>query len=349
MPEKVRAAVIGYGPMHNFGWAHCAWINHTPELELVAVCDIDPQRTEAARDDWPWIETYASTEELHEKADVELVSIVTPHHTHCPLAIEALEAGRHVVVEKAMCLTVAEATAMIEAAEAADRTLAVHHNRRHDGNYRRIKQLVDDGEIGEVFQIDLQAGGYRNPEHGWYTQKQKGGGAFYFWGPHAVDWVLDLVGEPVAGVTGFFHKLVWDHVDIEDHVRALIRFEGGCVADVTYSHINAAPRPLWRILGTEGAIVDRGGSTRGYEHVVSTPPQGSLTLIRVWDRGRRHEEVEVETLSNDWDTYWRDLTDHLLRGGPVPVSAHEGRRTIAVFEAAETSSRSGVTEPVSYE
>ncbi|MGC9319484.1 MAG: Gfo/Idh/MocA family protein [Armatimonadota bacterium] len=350
MPGTIRCAVIGYGPMHNFGWAHCAWIDHTPELQLVGVCDIDSARTAAAREDWPGISTWTSTEQMYEEAEIDLVSIVTPHFTHCPLALEAFEAGKHVVVEKAMCLNVEEATAMIEAAEAAGRTLAVHHNRRHDGNYRRIKQLVDDGEIGEVFQIDLQAGGYRDPSHGWYTQKAKGGGAFYFWGPHAVDWVLDLVGEPIAGVTGFFYKLVWDHVDIADHVRALIRFEGGCVADVTYSHINAAPRPLWRILGSEGAIIDTGaGATKGYEHTVSTPPQGSVKLIRISEAGHRREEMEVPNLDNDWDSYWQDLADHLLRGAPVPVSGHEGRRTIAVFEAAERSSQSGVTEQVPFE
>lgn len=350
MPDTIRCAVIGYGPMHNFGWAHCAWIDHTPELQLIGVCDIDPARTAAAREDWPGIATWSSTGAMYEQAEIDLVSIVTPHFTHCPLALEAFEAGKHVVVEKAMCLNVEEATAMIEAAEAAGRTLAVHHNRRHDGNYRRIKQLVEDGQIGEVFQIDLQAGGYRDPRHGWYTEKAKGGGAFYFWGPHAVDWVLNLVGERMTGVTGFFYKLVWDHVDIADHVRALIRLEGGCVADVTYSHINAAPRPLWRILGTEGAIIDTGaGATKGYEHTVSTPPQGSVKLIRISDDGHRRQEMEVPNLSNDWDSYWQDLADHLLRGAPVPVSGHEGRRTIAVFEAAERSSHSGVTESVPFE
>ncbi len=350
MPDTIRCAVIGYGPMHHFGRAHCAWIDHTSELELVGVCDIDPERAEVAKQDWPEIETWNSTAQLFAREDIDLVSIVTPHFTHCPIALEAFEAGKHVVVEKAMCLSVAEATAMIEAAEAAGKTLAVHHNRRHDGNFRRIRQLVEDGEIGRVFQIDLQAGGYGDPEHGWYTEKAKGGGLLYFWGPHAVDWVLTLAGERMTGVTGFFHKLVWDHVDIADHAKVLIRFESGCVADVTYSRINAAPRPLWRILGTEGAIVDTGArATRGYEQVISTPPQGSVKLIRVSDRGRRREEMEVPNLDNDWHSYWQELADHLLRGAPVPVTGHDGRRTIAVFEAAERSSRSGVTEPVPYE
>ena len=139
-------------------------------------------------------------------------------------------------------------------------------------------------------------------------------------------------------------------MDIADHAKCVLRFESGCVAEVTYSRINAAPRPLWRVLGTEGAILDSGApATKGYEHVISTPPQGSVKLIRVRDRGHRREEIEVPNLANDWDSYWRDLAGHLLRGAPVPVSGHDGRRTIAVFEAAERSSQAGVTEPVAYE
>ena len=350
MTPPIRCAVVGYGPMHHFGWAHCAWIDHTPELELVAVCDVDPTRTAAAKADWPAIETYNSTAELYDQADVALVSIVTPHFTHCSLVVEAFAAGKHVVVEKAMCLNVAEATAMIEAGRAAGRTLAVHHNRRHDGNFRRLKQLVADGAIGEVFQIDLSAGGFGDPAHGWYTDKAKSGGAFYFWGPHAVDWVLDLVPSPIAGVTGFFHKLVWHHLSIEDQTRALIRFENGCVADVTWSHIMAAGHPLWRVLGTQGAIVDTGtNATTGYEQRLSAPAGGSLNVITLGDDRRTRAEHDVPYLDCDWPTYWQDLADHLLRGAPVPVSGEFGRRVIGVFEAAEKSSRTGQTESVAYE
>ena len=91
MPDTIRCAVIGYGPMHNFGWAHCAWIDHTPELELVGVCDINPERTEAAKADWPDIESWNSTADLLAREDIHLVSIVTPHFTHCPIAVEALQ------------------------------------------------------------------------------------------------------------------------------------------------------------------------------------------------------------------------------------------------------------------
>lgn len=345
MTSPVRCAVIGYGPLHNFGWAHCAWISHTPDLELAAVCDLDPARTEAARAHWPGIATYASTAELYPHCEVDLVSLVTPHFTHCALAKEAFAAGKHVVVEKAMCLNVAEATEMMEAAQAAGRTLAVHHNRRHDGNYRTLARLVWEGAIGHVFQVDVFGGGHGNPAHGWYSDKAKSGGAFYFWGPHAVDWVLNLVPGRIRGVTGFFHKLVWEHVTNEDQTRALLQFENGCVADITWSHLCAAPNPLWRVLGTKGAVVDTGANaTPGYEHQVAAPAGGSLTLIQVDETGRRREQ-QVPYEDCDWYAFWQDLADHLVRGGPVPVSGEEGRRVIGVLEAAERSALTGQTVP----
>ncbi|HOM82354.1 MAG TPA: Gfo/Idh/MocA family oxidoreductase [Armatimonadota bacterium] len=348
MQAPIGCAVIGYGPMHNFGWAHSAWIEATPELRLVAVCDCDPARTAAAKDAFPHIRTYNDVAQVWEDREIQLVSIVTPHYTHCPLALQAFDAGKHVVVEKAMCLNVAEATAMVEASQRAGRMFAVHHNRRHDGNYRRIKEIVSSGAIGEVFHIELTAGSYSEFRHGWYSEKEKSGGAFYFWGPHAVDWVLDLVPQRITGVNGFFHKLVWHNISNEDQVRAIIRFEGGAVADVTWSHIAAIGKPLWRILGTKGAILDTGaGGNVGYEKQIHGPSGGSLTLVTVGEDGRKEEKVPY--LESDWEQYWQDVADHLLRGGPVPVPGTVGRRVIGVFEAAERSSRTGQTEQVPYE
>ncbi len=165
MNSPIGCVVIGYGPKHNFGWAHSAWIDATPELNLVGVCDRDPERTEAAKQAFPNIRTYNDVADVWADDEVDLVSIVTPHFTHCPLTVKAFAAGKHVVVEKAMCLNVDEATRMVEAGKAAGRMFAVHHNRRHDGNYRCLKQVVDSGEIGDVFHIELTAGGTRKRRH----------------------------------------------------------------------------------------------------------------------------------------------------------------------------------------
>ena len=316
---------------------------------MVAMCDVLPERTELAKHDFPHIRTYHDVADVWRDPDVQLVSIVTPPATHRQLTLDAFAAGKHVVVEKAMCLTVQEATDMIAAGEAAGRMLAVHHNRRHDGNFRVIKNVVAGGAIGDVFHVEVYAGSYGRPGPGWYVEKPKSGGGFFYWGPHAVDWVLDLIPHRITGVNGFFHKLIWHEVTNEDQVRALIRFENGAVADVLWSYVDpVGQKPLWRILGTKGGLVDSGaGAIDGYCHQTHGPSGGSLTVTTVNDGERKEEVVAYE--ESDWETYWQDIADHLLRGAPVPVSGAFGRRVIGVFEAAERSAASGQTEPVPYE
>ncbi|OGV72066.1 MAG: hypothetical protein A3K19_08240 [Lentisphaerae bacterium RIFOXYB12_FULL_65_16] len=348
LKAPVRCAVVGYGAAHVFGRAHGRWIDATPGLKWAAVCDRDPERLKAAKDEFPQLETYSSLSEMLAKADIDMVSVVTPHHTHAPISIECLNAGRHVVCDKAMCLTVAEADAMIAAAKKNDRTLAIFHARRHDGNFRAIKEAVHSGRIGDVFHIELTAGGFGKPREWWYAKKSLGGGAFYYWGPHAIDWVLDMVRQKIIGCNGFYHKLVWDDADQEDQARAILRFENGCVADITWSHIAAVGKPLWRVLGTQGGIIDTGaGGNKGYQELLTGPSGGSFQMVTIKD-GKR-DETQVPYKESDWLTYYVDMANHLLHGGPVPVSGEDGRRTIAVFEASERSSATGQTEPVAYE
>ncbi len=226
--------------------------------------------------------------------------------------------------------------------------LAVFHNRRHDGNFRAIKEVIHNGQIGQVFHIELTACGYWKPPDWWYSKKTLSGGAFYYWGPHAIDWVLDLVRSKIRGVTGFYHKLVWNDLDIEDQTRAVMLFENGVVADVIFSYISAVGKPLWRILGTKGAIVDSGeGAIIGYQHELNGPSGGSFQLVTIENDQRKESTVPYK--QSDWHTYYIDISKHLLQGAPVPVSGEEGRRVIAVFESAERSSKSGVTEKVEFE
>jgi len=339
----IHCAIIGYGPTFNFGWMHAKWIGAVDELQLVAICDRDPTCAAKARADFPGVDVYQDLPELLARTDIELVSVVTPHNTHAAIVIDCLQAGKHTVVEKPMCLSIAEATAMIEAAEAARRTLAVFHNRRHDGNVRAIKEAIEQGLIGDVFHIELSACGRGRPGDTWRSQKEVSGGLLYDWGSHAVDWVLHMVPSRMKQITGFFHKRLWQDVSNEEETQAIILFDNGCVADIQQSSLAYIGKPLWRILGTKGGIIDSGaGAITGYCQELIGPSGGSFTLVT--DEGER----QVPYRESDWVTYYRDLADHLLRGAPVPVSAEDGRRVITVLGTAEKSAKSGRSEGAPY-
>ncbi len=331
--KVIKCAVVGYGPAFNMGKAHCEWIRITEGLSLVAVCDIDPKRTEVAKQDFPWIKTYTDVGKMLKDADADLVTIVTPHNTHAKLVLRCLRAQKHVIVEKPMCITAKEATAMIKKAKDQRVMLTVFHNRRHDGDFLTIKEVVDKGLIGEIFQVEMFGGGYGHPGYWWRSNKKISGGAFYDWGAHLLDWLLNLVPGRVVGVNGFFHKLVWKDVTNEDQVEAMIRFESGAVANVQLSHVARAGKPRWRILGTKGAILDTGGG----KFKVFTEIQGIPA------------EMEIKYKETKWAAYYRDIADHLLQGEELEVKPEEARRVIAIMEAAEKSSKSGRTEPVPYE
>ena len=342
--EKVRCAIIGYGPRFKWGWMHAKWMGGVEDLSLVAICDRDPVCADKARGDYPDVDVHTDMKEMLKRGDIDMVSVVTQHNTHAPIVIECLNAGKHVVVEKPMCISIIEATAMIEAAKNAGKTLAVYHNRRHDGNVRAIKEIIDQGLIGDVFHIEVSTCGYGNPSDSWRSQKAVSGGGLYDWGAHAIDWVLHMVPCKMTQVTAFFHKLVWHDISNEDQEQAIIRFENGTFARIMRSSIAYAGRPLWYVLGTKGAIVDSGrDAIKGYINDLIGPPGGSLKLITA------EGEKDVSYKESDWITYYVELANHFLRGGPVPVTGEDGRRVITVLETAEKSSKSGHSEDVPYQ
>ena len=329
----VRCGIIGYGGAFNMGRAHANWINEIKGMTTVAVCDLDPVRLEVAKEELGDVATFTDVGEMLAQKDLDLVVVVTPHNTHAALAIQAAEAGKHVIVEKPMCITVEEATNMIEAARKNGVMLSVFHNRRYDGDFMTLKSLIDDGVIGEVFQIEVGMGGYRHPGYWWRSNKEISGGAFYDWGAHIVDWVLNLVPQKIAGVTGFFYKLVWRDVTNEDHCHAVVRFENGVAADIQISHLDRIGRPRWRILGTKGAIVDTGEKKFKVNTTIKKLPA----------------EMYIPYKESTWNAYYKGIADHLLRGKPLHVTPESARRVIGVIEAAERSSASGKMEPVPYE
>ncbi|GAH10259.1 unnamed protein product, partial [marine sediment metagenome] len=222
--KPLKAGVIGYGASFNMGRMHLEGIADAAGFEGVAVCDIDPARCRAAKEEQNGIKTYPSAGALLRNSDVDLVVIVTPHNSHARLAIQCLNAGRHVITEKPFCITVKEANAMIAAAKKNKVMLSVFHNRRWDGDYLAIKDIIDRGLLGEIFHIEATMSGYGHGRYWWRSDKKISGGAFYDWGAHICDWVLGLVPSKITEISGHFQpKRIWHDITNEDHCNAVIR------------------------------------------------------------------------------------------------------------------------------
>ena len=325
--KAIRCAMLGYGGAFNMGKRHSEDINAVPGMTAVAACDIDPARMAQAKAEFPAFRTYTNPDDLLADDEVDLVVIILPHDLHAAFAIQCLEAGKHVVLEKPFCLTLAEADAMIDAARRNKRMLTCYHNRRWDGDYMTIRRIIERGEIGEVFSIACGFAGYNRPRDWWRSSKAVSGGTMYDWGAHFTDWVLGLVPRKIVSVDGYFQKKVWHHVTNEDHTQAIVRFEGGVMADIVFSSISAAGRPRWKILGTKGAILDDGSVEKGCK-------------VTVWRDGGLVEQ-HVKWGPSRWEQYYVNLADHLLAGDELVVRPEQARRVIGVIEAAEKASAQG--------
>jgi scyllo-inositol 2-dehydrogenase (NADP+) len=325
---EIRCGILGYGGAFNMGRSHAGWIDAQPGLRTVAMCDVDPARVAMAKDELPALEGYyTDADELLAHESLDLVVVILPHYLHAPLALKCLQAGKHVILEKPMCVTLDEADALIEGVRQGDLMLSVFHNRRWDGDYRTIQQLIARGAIGEVFHIEAGIGGYGHPGFWWRSDKAVSGGVLYDWGAHFVDWMLNLVPSPVGQVMGDLQKRVWHAVSNADHGEIIIRWENGVTGSFWTSSIAASVRPKWRILGTQGAI--------------EAPWNGPLKVTSMTS-GMRHEgTVEVTLPGYGAEPYYRNIADHLLRGEALQVTPESARRVIAVIQAAEESARLG--------
>ncbi len=327
MAEKLKFGVCGYGGSFHMGRRHATWLMEAGRSELVAVCDPDAERQEAAKEDFPGIETYDDLETFLDRSDAELVFIVTPHNLHAPQAMACLEAGRHVVLEKPMCLTTKEADDMMALADQKGLMVTVFHNRRWDGDYLTIKKVIDSGQIGEVFSVRGQQAKFGMQTDWWRATKAITGGTMYDWGVHITDWVLGLVPSKIVNVTGFSQKRVWHDADVEDEVWAIIRFDNGAVGEVLLSHIrNLRQRRKWEIMGTEGNIT-HDWPDRHIE--VTTHHENRLTT------------EYVPTESTDYSPFYKGILSCVFDGGEPPVPPESAARAIAVIEAQMHSAESG--------
>jgi len=329
--KTLNCGVLGYGPACNQGKGHVEWIGANAGLRAVAVADIDPTRLPVARADYPGIRTFSSCDELLKMKDLDLVSVVIPHNVHAEFAIKCLRAGKHVVSEKPFCVTTDEATAMIRAARKAGRMLSAFQNRRWDGDYLAARDIVARGLLGDIYHFECYDGGYRRPGFSWRSDKTIAGGQMYDWGAHFVDWTLRLFNKRVTQVTGFFHKRHWNHVTIEDATQALIRFEGGEVADIQSSALAAVAKPKWRLLGTLGGLVANWADTMD---------------LATYASGVRVEGKVPAKPTFGCKEYYSNIADHLLVGEPLEVRPEQAREAIAVIETAERSSAEGRSLPL---
>ncbi|MHB8246151.1 MAG: Gfo/Idh/MocA family protein [Acidimicrobiales bacterium] len=348
--RSVGLGVLGYGPYGGMGLYHGLAANATEGLEMIAACDSDPERRKAAETEFPGLRAYEEAAQLIADENVEVVVVATPPSSHFSLARLLLDSGRHVALEKPMCLTVAEADELVAVAARNELTLTVHQSRRWDPDFLAVKKAVDAGRLGEVFNVETFVGGYEHPCRAWHSEVAISGGAVYDWGSHHLDWILQLMGDFPDHLVAHGHKRVWRDITNLDQVRVHLTWLDGREAEFVQSDVAGIRRPKFYVQGTKGTLAGHYRPLRleriepgvGYvgtkSHHAEAPVQ--LTLA-AYEPGYGLTETTLPPAPADRYGFHRNLADHLTLGEPLAVTPESARDVVALLEAAQRSTDEG--------
>jgi scyllo-inositol 2-dehydrogenase (NADP+) len=232
-----------------------------PGLTLASVVTSNPERAAEVRSRHPDASVLGSAEELFAAADShELVVIATPNRTHLALGLAAVEAGLHLVVDKPLATSVADARQLADAVAASGVVVSVFHNRRWDGDFLTLRRLLDGGELGSLVRLESRFERWR-PEVDFGKWREGGGpedagGVLYDLGPHLIDQALALLG-PARSVYAEL-RCVRRGAEVDDDAFVALEHESGARTHVWGSMMAAQEGPRLRALGTKAAYVKWG-------------------------------------------------------------------------------------------
>lgn len=321
----IRAVVIGRG----LGGSvfHASLIRAVPALELVGMAGAADAGEAAVAD----------------RADLIVVS--TPNRTHFPLARAALEAGKHVVVDKPFAVTLAEADALIALAAERRRMLTVFHNRRWDGDFLTVKRLLGDGRLGEPSLFEAHWDRFRPAlREGWKAEPSQGAGLLLDLGPHLVDQALQLFGLPEAVGADVASQRLGGRVD--DYFDLTLRY-GRMRARLSAASLVVEARPRFAVHGTGGSYVRHGTDPQEAQLKAGADPReiGRDEREGVLTRADGVKQP-VATERGRYLSFYEGVAAAILGAAPGPVDPADARDGLRLIEAARESAREGRLVPL---
>ena len=330
--DPIRYGMVALG---RAGWdIHVRQLRARPGARIVAVAEALEERRRQGADELG-CRAYACLEDLLAQDEVEVVVIATPSACHGPDTVAALRAGRHVVVEKPMAMTVAEADAMVAAAQAADRRLFVHHNYRFKREFTHLRAVAESGLVGRVYHIRNYLASFAR-RYDWQTLSKRGGGVLNNTCPHYIDMILQLLGAPVTDVLGDLQQIAAGG-DVEDHVKAFLRAANGRTADMEIANAQniAGALPRWILCGSCGTLTCDGRESviRWFDPQDVEPIEAIDAAVS--DRGYHADQLPwqektVAPEGPDVGDFYDNVAAVLRHDAPLYVTAESARQVVDV-------------------
>ena len=272
---------------------------------------------------------------------LELVVISTPNQTHFPLALAALEAGCHVVIDKPFTATLDEADALIALAAARGRMLSVFHNRRWDGDFLTVRRLLDEGAIGEPVLVEMHWDRFRPAiKPGWREVPAAGAGLLNDLGPHMIDQALQLFGMPRLINADICAQR--DGAEVDDYFDLTLAYDGLRVR-IAAATLIADPRPRFALHGTLGSFVKAGLDPQEDALKSGASPLGLSFFLdeRPGFLFREGASKAVPTEPGRYLDYYRGVARTIRDGAPPPVDAADARAVQWLIAVAHQSAADG--------
>lgn len=328
--KKIKIGVIGCGSIAQH--RHLPEYAANPDVELVAVCDIAEERAKQVAGQYG-VKAYATHEELLHSGEVDAISVCTPNYLHAPISIAALDAGIHVLCEKPMATSRAEAETMIEAAKRSGKKLMIAHNQRFVASHQKARQLISNGEIGKIYSFRT-AFGHGGPEGwsvegkgGWFFQKDKAFiGAMGDLGVHKTDLLRYVLGEEISEVGAFIETSAKDFADVDDNAVCVLKTESNIIGTLAASWAYAGNEDNSTIIYGEKAILrleDDPINSLVVQYANGEVVNYQLGKIQSNEDGGQSNSHVIEY-----------FVDSILNDKEPPVPGEEGLKSLEVILAA---------------
>lgn len=365
LPSPLGVAVLGYsfmGKAHSNAWRNVNAFHPSPQVAQKALVGRDAAQVEEAARQYGWEESLTDWEQVLERDDIHIVDICTPGHLHAEIAVAALEAGKHVIVEKPLANTVAEAELMVAAAQRA-RSRGVHSMVAF--NYRRVpalalaRKLISEGRLGDIRQLRVSYLQDWLSDEGapmtWRLRKETAGsGALGDLASHATDQVRFLCDSPIESVSGSMNTFVEtrtgpggpEQVTVDDAAWATLRLASGAVASLEVSRFATGRKNALEVevYGSKGSLsfnLERLNELQYFDATTNSDAQGFSTIMVTEPT---HPYLDAWWPAGHivgWDsTFVNQAAEFLnaVRSGTAPTPSFEdGLEVQKVLTAIETS------------
>jgi len=322
---------------------HAPLLSVNPGFKIISILE---RKRNLSRERYPGIKIVRNYSELLSDDSIELVIVNTPDRFHFQMAREALQAGKHVVLEKPFLLDSREGDELIRIAEDQKRLLSVFQNRRWDGDFLTVKEILHKGLLGRLVEYEAHFDRYRNfiQQHTWKEDPASGTGTLFNLGSHLIDQALVLFGKPEYVLADIRIQRTGGKID--DAFTLWLGYPDVKVT-IKASYLVREPGPRYLLHGTEGSFLKY-----GIDPQEEALKKGELPGGPDWGMEQREEWGRLntvigphngpyETLPGNYPAYYENIYQALTGKADLEVTAAQANQVVRVIEAARESNRSG--------